>query len=234
MRVMPAVIWRSSTRLIAGNRLFAAALIPALALRVAAELGYRWQSWFNDSFSLRPRRGDADAEHDAALRLPPLPVAAVPRSQLSSRDRVAAPDGAARRRDDLRARQAPVRRARLGRRPGHAAGALRRVRDPARAPDHGGHAVPVPGDGRGHRRACGRRARRGGPASRPGCCSGPPRSSSPPACRCSPRSRCTCIVAHWRWLAVAARRAGGLRASRSPCRCSATRPGTSPRTASSR
>src|SRR5258708_39911981 len=48
---MPAVIWRSSTRLIAGNRLFAAALIPALALRVTAELGYRWQSWFNDSFS---------------------------------------------------------------------------------------------------------------------------------------------------------------------------------------
>ena len=51
MRVMPAVIWRSSVRLITGNRLFAAALIPALALRVAAELGYRWQSWFNDSFS---------------------------------------------------------------------------------------------------------------------------------------------------------------------------------------
>ncbi len=51
MRVMPAVIWRSITRLVAGNRLFAAALAPALALRVAAELGYRWQSWFNDSFS---------------------------------------------------------------------------------------------------------------------------------------------------------------------------------------
>jgi 4-amino-4-deoxy-L-arabinose transferase-like glycosyltransferase len=51
LRVMPAVIWRSSIRLIAGNRLFAVALVPALALRVAAELGYRWQSWFNDSFS---------------------------------------------------------------------------------------------------------------------------------------------------------------------------------------
>ena len=51
MRVVPAVIWRSITRLIAGNRLFAVALIPALALRVAAELGYRWQSWFNDAFS---------------------------------------------------------------------------------------------------------------------------------------------------------------------------------------
>jgi len=51
LRVMPAVIWRSITRLIAGNRLFAVVLIPALALRVAAELGYRWQSWFNDSFT---------------------------------------------------------------------------------------------------------------------------------------------------------------------------------------
>ena len=51
MRVMPAVIWRRTTRLIAGNRLFAAALLPALLLRVDAELGYRWQSWFNDSFS---------------------------------------------------------------------------------------------------------------------------------------------------------------------------------------
>jgi hypothetical protein len=51
LRVMPAVIWRSLTRLIAGNRLFAAAVVPALALRVDAELGYRWQSWFNDSFT---------------------------------------------------------------------------------------------------------------------------------------------------------------------------------------
>src|SRR6202035_4130916 len=73
---------------------------------------------------LRPGRRDADAEHDAPLRLPPLPVAAVSRSQLSSRDRVAAPNGAARRRDDLRTGQAPVRRARLDRRPGHPAGAL--------------------------------------------------------------------------------------------------------------
>jgi hypothetical protein len=51
LRVMPAVIWRPTARLIAGNRLFAAALVPALLLRVDAELGYRWQSWFNDSFS---------------------------------------------------------------------------------------------------------------------------------------------------------------------------------------
>jgi 4-amino-4-deoxy-L-arabinose transferase-like glycosyltransferase len=51
LRVMPAVIWRSFTRPIAGNRLFAVVLVPAVALRVAAELGYRWQSWFNDSFT---------------------------------------------------------------------------------------------------------------------------------------------------------------------------------------
>jgi hypothetical protein len=36
--------------LIAGNRLFVLVLIPALALRADAELGYQWQSWFNDSF----------------------------------------------------------------------------------------------------------------------------------------------------------------------------------------
>jgi hypothetical protein len=37
--------------MITGNRLFAVALVPAFLLRVDAELGYRWQSWFNDSFS---------------------------------------------------------------------------------------------------------------------------------------------------------------------------------------
>src|SRR6201996_1479610 len=48
---MPAVIWRRTARLIAGNRLFTLVLVPAFLLRVDAELGYRWQSWFNDSFS---------------------------------------------------------------------------------------------------------------------------------------------------------------------------------------
>lgn len=51
MRGMPAVIWRPIARLIAGNRLFAAVLVPAIALRADAELGYRWESWFNDSFT---------------------------------------------------------------------------------------------------------------------------------------------------------------------------------------
>ena len=51
MRVMPAVIWRRTARLIAGNRLFTLVLLPAALLRADAELGYRWQSWFNDSFS---------------------------------------------------------------------------------------------------------------------------------------------------------------------------------------
>ncbi len=36
--------------LVTGNRLFVLVLIPAIALRADAELGYRWQSWFNDSF----------------------------------------------------------------------------------------------------------------------------------------------------------------------------------------
>jgi hypothetical protein len=48
---MPAGIWRLARRLIAGHRLFAVVLVPALLLRVDAELGYRWESWFNDSFT---------------------------------------------------------------------------------------------------------------------------------------------------------------------------------------
>ena len=55
MRVMPAGICRLARRqitgLIVGHRLFTAVLVPALLLRVDAELGYRWQSWFNDSFT---------------------------------------------------------------------------------------------------------------------------------------------------------------------------------------
>jgi hypothetical protein len=34
----------------AGHRLFLIVLAPAVLLRVDAELGYRWQTWFNDSF----------------------------------------------------------------------------------------------------------------------------------------------------------------------------------------
>jgi hypothetical protein len=34
----------------AGHRLFIVVLIPAVLLRADAELGYRWQAWFNDSF----------------------------------------------------------------------------------------------------------------------------------------------------------------------------------------
>ena len=72
MRVMPAApsrepsarrawsIWSENPRLArlrglaarawAGNRLFIIVAIPAFLLRVDAELGYRWQAWFNDSF----------------------------------------------------------------------------------------------------------------------------------------------------------------------------------------
>ena len=33
-----------------GHRLFIIVFTPAVLLRVDAELGYRWQAWFNDSF----------------------------------------------------------------------------------------------------------------------------------------------------------------------------------------
>ena len=38
----------------AGHRLFIIVAIPAILLRVDAELGYRWQAWFNDSFEYVP------------------------------------------------------------------------------------------------------------------------------------------------------------------------------------
>jgi 4-amino-4-deoxy-L-arabinose transferase-like glycosyltransferase len=44
--VVPAVM----RRVLAKNKLFAVVLVPAFLLRVDAELGYRWQSWFNDSW----------------------------------------------------------------------------------------------------------------------------------------------------------------------------------------
>jgi hypothetical protein len=43
LRSLPARVW-------SGHRLFVIVLIPAVLLRADAELGYRWQAWFNDSF----------------------------------------------------------------------------------------------------------------------------------------------------------------------------------------
>jgi hypothetical protein len=43
MRAVAARTWT-------GHRLFVIVFIPALLLRADAELGYRWQTWFNDSF----------------------------------------------------------------------------------------------------------------------------------------------------------------------------------------
>ena len=43
LRPLAARIW-------SGHRLFIIVLTPAVLLRVDAELGYRWQAWFNDSF----------------------------------------------------------------------------------------------------------------------------------------------------------------------------------------
>jgi hypothetical protein len=39
-----------ASRAWSGHRLFIIVLTPAVLLRVDAELGYRWQAWFNDSF----------------------------------------------------------------------------------------------------------------------------------------------------------------------------------------
>ncbi len=47
MRVVPGV----ARRALADNKLLVIVLLPALLLRVDAELGYRWQSWFNDSWN---------------------------------------------------------------------------------------------------------------------------------------------------------------------------------------
>jgi len=43
LRSLAARVW-------SGHRLFVIVLVPAVLLRADAELGYRWQAWFNDSF----------------------------------------------------------------------------------------------------------------------------------------------------------------------------------------
>ena len=47
MKVLPKGVQRA----LAGNKLFVILMIPAALLRIDAELGYRWQSWFNDSWN---------------------------------------------------------------------------------------------------------------------------------------------------------------------------------------
>ncbi len=47
MKVVPTGFRRALAR----NKLFAILLVPAALLRIDAELGYRWQSWFNDSWN---------------------------------------------------------------------------------------------------------------------------------------------------------------------------------------
>jgi Dolichyl-phosphate-mannose-protein mannosyltransferase len=46
----PARVRSLAARAWTGHRLFVIVLIPAVLLRADAELGYRWQAWFNDSF----------------------------------------------------------------------------------------------------------------------------------------------------------------------------------------
>ena len=142
---------------------------------------------------------------------------------------VAARDGPAGRRDDLRAGQAPVRRARVARGGHDAAGALRRVRDPARAPDLVRHAVPVPGDAGGHGAAVVAACRRCGAAGWPGCSrpwSAVVRSHRPAACfsvfamylvhraAADPRLRRVRAAVLWRALAAGWRTLGWCRRRR--------------------
>jgi len=47
LRVVPTVVRRAT----ASNKLFVILLVLAALLRIDAELGYRWQSWFNDSWN---------------------------------------------------------------------------------------------------------------------------------------------------------------------------------------
>jgi len=47
---VPARVRSLAARIWSGHRLFVIVLIPAVLLRADAELGYRWQAWFNDSF----------------------------------------------------------------------------------------------------------------------------------------------------------------------------------------
>jgi hypothetical protein len=47
LKVLPKGVQRA----LAANKLFAILMIPAALLRIDAELGYRWQSWFNDSWN---------------------------------------------------------------------------------------------------------------------------------------------------------------------------------------
>ena len=47
MKVLPTVFQRALAR----NKLFAILIAAAALLRIDAELGYRWQSWFNDSWN---------------------------------------------------------------------------------------------------------------------------------------------------------------------------------------
>ncbi len=108
------------------NKLFALALTGRLLLRVDTELGYRWQVWFNDSFTyvraaVTKLKPDTTRPSGYPIFLKILaPTAQLTPLVTTSQHLM----GLARRGHDLRAGQVPVRRAALGRHAGHAAGAF--------------------------------------------------------------------------------------------------------------
>ena len=175
-----------------GHRLFIIVAIPAVLLRVDAELGYRWQAWFNDSFEyvqntvhfkLDPTRASGysiflkilQPFHSYALvtilqHLMGLAVAVMIYALAT----------------------APLPGPRLAGHAGRRAGALRRVRDPARAPDLVRRAAAVPARAGDHDAA----VEPGGPVAADlrgssACCSASPTASERSACRCSRSSPST-------------------------------------------
>ena len=106
---------------------------------------------------VRAEHGALPARPDPGVRVLDLAEDPAAAAHLRRRNDIATPDGAGRRGDDLRAGQAPLPQPGLAGHAGHRARALRRVRDPARAPDHGRRAVPVPAHAGGHAAAVGSR-----------------------------------------------------------------------------
>ena len=123
---------------------------------------------------------------DPRVRVLGLPQDPGALSQLRPHNDSATSYGPRGRRDGLRAGQAPFRRPGLAGHAGRRAGALRRVRDPARAPDPVRRAVPVRAHAGHHAAAVGsRRGRPPGAARSSACCWASGSCCARSASRCS-------------------------------------------------
>ena len=138
-----------------GNRLFIIVLTPAVLLRARRRTRLPVAGVVQRLVRVRGEHGPLPARPDPGIRVLHLAEVPAAASLLRCCNDSATSYGPGGRRDDLRAGQAPLRRPRLAGHAGRRAGALRRVRDPARAPDHGRRAVPVPGHAGDHAAAVG-------------------------------------------------------------------------------